>query len=87
MGIEDKDRSLSTYTRIEHAVKGCKSDELFKYSVDDNARGSFTGRIYVAEGAEKTEAYQSNRNLVGSDTARMESKPELEIYNDDVKCS
>lgn len=87
MAIEDEKRSLSTYSRINHDVKRCKSDELFKYSVDDDARGAFTGRIYVAEGAEKTEAYQSNRNLVGSDTARMESKPELEIYNDDVKCS
>lgn len=87
MGIEDENRSLSTYSRIDHAVAHCHSDELFKYSVDDNARGAFTGRIYVAEGAVKTEAYQSNRNLVGSETARMESRPELEIYNDDVKCS
>ena len=87
MGIEDERRRLSNYTHINHAVKHCKSDELFKYSVDDEARGAFTGRIYVAEGAEKTEAYQSNRNLVGSRTARMESRPELVIYNDDVKCS
>ena len=87
MAIEDEHRRLSTYSRIDHAVKNCRSDELFKYSVDDHARGSFTGRIYVAEGASKTEAYQSNRNIVGSTDARMESKPELEIYNDDVKCS
>lgn len=87
MGIEDECRKVSTYTRIDHAVPRCHSDELFKFSIDEEARGAFTGRIYVAEGAVKTEAYQSNRNLVGSDTARMESKPELEIYNDDVKCS
>ncbi|MDE5807129.1 MAG: SufD family Fe-S cluster assembly protein [Muribaculaceae bacterium] len=87
MGIEDEERSISTYSRISHDVPRCKSDELFKFSVDDYSRGAFTGRIYVAEGAVKTEAYQSNRNLVGSDNARMESKPELEIYNDDVKCS
>ncbi|MDE6297007.1 MAG: SufD family Fe-S cluster assembly protein, partial [Muribaculaceae bacterium] len=87
MGIEDDDRSISTFSRITHAVPRCKSDELFKYSIDDYAHGSFTGRIYVSPGAVKTEAYQSNRNLVGSNTARMESKPELEIYNDDVKCS
>ena len=55
--------------------------------VDGNATGAFAGLIYVAEGASKTEAYQSNRNLVGSDTAVMHSKPQLEIYNDDVKCS
>lgn len=87
MGIEDESRRVSTYTRINHNVGHCHSDELFKFTVDDEARAAFTGRIYVAPGAVKTEAYQSNRNIVGSDTARMESRPELEIYNDDVKCS
>lgn len=87
MGIEDKNRRTSVATCIEHNVPNCKSDELFKFTVDDEAKAAFAGRIYVAPGARGTEAYQSNRNLVGSDTARMESKPELEIYNDDVKCS
>ena len=87
MGIIDKKRQLENYTRVAHDVAQCNTDELFKYVVDEEASGSFTGRIYVAEGACKTEAYQSNRNLLGSDTARMFSKPQLEIYNDDVKCS
>ncbi len=87
MGIEDDTRRLDTHSRIAHDVPECQTDELFKYVVDDNAMGAFAGLIYVAEGASKTEAYQSNRNLVGSDTARMHSKPQLEIYNDDVKCS
>ena len=87
MGIEDKQRTVSTYSVIRHDVPRCQSDELFKYSVNDRASGSFTGKIYVAEGAVKTEAYQSNRNLLGSTEARMYSKPQLEIYNDDVKCS
>lgn len=87
MGIEDESRKISTYSRIEHACPECVSDELFKFTLDDNAKGSFTGRIYVAPGAVKTEAYQSNRNLVSSDEAQMLSRPELEIYNDDVKCS
>ena len=87
MGIEDKDRSLSTYTRIDHNHPRCHSNELFKFTLDDRSRGAFTGRIYVAEGAVKTEAYQSNRNLVSSNEAKMMSRPELEIYNDDVKCS
>ncbi|MCM1153021.1 MAG: SufD family Fe-S cluster assembly protein [Muribaculum sp.] len=87
MGIEDKDRVLDTYSRVDHAVPRCHTDELFKYVVDDDARGSFVGRIVVDHGAEKTEAYQSNRNIVGSGEARMFSKPQLEIYNDDVKCS
>lgn len=87
MGIEDDSRRLDTYSRIAHDVPDCNTDELFKYTVDDDAMGAFAGLIYVAEGASKTEAYQSNRNLVGSDTAKMHSKPQLEIYNDDVKCS
>lgn len=87
MGIEDDSRRLDTYSRIAHDVPDCNTDELFKYTVDDTAMGAFAGLIYVAEGATKTEAYQSNRNLVGSDSAKMHSKPQLEIYNDDVKCS
>lgn len=87
MGIEDMKRNLSTYSRVEHNAPDCHTEELFKYVVDDEASGAFTGMIYVAPGAEKTEAYQSNRNLVGSDKASMFSKPQLEIYNDDVKCS
>lgn len=87
MGIEDGSRQLESYSRISHDVAECHTDELFKYVVDDEARGAFTGRIYVAPGASGTTAYQSNRNLVGSDRARMFSKPQLEIYNDDVKCS
>lgn len=87
MGIEDGDRHLSTYSHISHNVPRCQSDELFKYTVDDRASGEFTGRIYVAPGSVKTEAYQANRNLVGSPEAKMYSRPQLEIYNDDVKCS
>lgn len=87
MGIEDSDRRLDTYSLIRHLKPRCHSNELFKYTVDGEARGAFCGRIYVAPGAVKTEAYQANRNVVGSDKARMFSKPQLEIYNDDVKCS
>ena len=87
MGIEDETRRLDTYSRISHDVPECNTDELFKYVVDGQAVGAFAGLIYVAEGASKTEAYQSSRNLVGSAEARMYSKPQLEIYNDDVKCS
>lgn len=87
MGIEDRSRHLDTYSRIEHRKGHCNTDELFKYVLDDEARGAFTGLIKVEQGADKTEAYQNNRNIVGSDTAKMFSKPQLEIYNDDVKCS
>lgn len=87
MGIADKDRLIDTYSRVNHDHGRCHTEELFKFSVDDIARCAFTGLVKVAPGAEKTEAYQSNRNLIGSDAARMFSKPQLEIYNDDVKCS
>lgn len=87
MGIADRDRRIDTYSRVDHDFPRCHTEELFKYSVDDKARCAFTGLVKVAPGAEKTEAYQSNRNLIGSDEARMYSKPQLEIYNDDVKCS
>lgn len=87
LGIEDHHNLLDNYSRIAHNAGDCHTDELFKYIVEDEGRGAFTGRIYVAPGAAKTEAYQSNRNLVTSDRARMFSKPQLEIYNDDVKCS
>lgn len=87
MGIEDCSRHLDSYSRIDHIAGDCHTDELFKYVVDDEAVGAFAGLIYVKPGADKTEAYQSNRNIVGSDRARMFSKPQLEIYDDDVKCS
>ena len=87
MAIEDGDRRAENSSRIEHDVEGCHTDELFKYVIDDRAVGSFEGRITVAPGADRTEAFQSNRNLVGSNEARMFSKPELVINADDVKCS
>lgn len=87
MGIEDRGRKIETYSYIDHKSTHCVTNELMKFTVDDEAVASFSGRIHVAPGAVKTEAYQSNRNIVGSEKARMFSKPQLEIYNDDVKCS
>ena len=87
MAIEDQQRKVSTYSRINHAVPHCISNELFKMSADGESRCAFTGRIIVRPGSVKTEAYQACRNLLAADTARVEARPELEIYNDDVKCS
>lgn len=87
MAIEDRQRKVSTYSRINHAVPHCVSNELFKMSADGESRCAFTGRIIVRPGSVKTEAYQACRNLLAADTARIEARPELEIYNDDVKCS
>ncbi|MBP5704387.1 MAG: SufD family Fe-S cluster assembly protein, partial [Paludibacteraceae bacterium] len=61
--------------------------ELFKYVMDDCSYGSFAGRILVEKNAQKTEAYQSNKNICAKATAKMYTKPQLEIYADDVKCS
>lgn len=87
LGIEDDRRRVSVHSSIRHDVPRCHSDELFKFTADGEAVGAFTGMIYVAPGAVGTEAYQANRNLVGSEQARIYTKPQLEIYNDDVKCS
>lgn len=87
MAIEDRQRKVSTYSRINHDVPNCISNELFKMSADGESRCAFTGRIIVRPGSVKTEAYQACRNLLAADTARIEARPELEIYNDDVKCS
>lgn len=87
MSVLDKEQQLDTYSLITHAVPCCTSTELFKNVLDDQAVGVFSGRILVKEGAQKTMAYQTNRNLCATREARMYSKPQLEIYADDVKCS
>ncbi len=87
MAIMDKEQQVDTYSHIIHAVPECKSVELFKNVLDERSVGSFSGRILVCEGAKKTRAYQTNRNMSLARDARMYSKPQLEIYNDDVKCS
>ena len=70
-----------------HAEPRCKSTELFKNVLDDNSVCAFGGRILVKKGADKTEAYQTNRNMCITRDARVYSMPQLEIYADDVKCS
>ena len=87
MAIADRGESVDNYTFIDHAVPHCHSNELFKYVIDDDAQGSFSGRILVRTDAQKTVAYQSNKNLCVTPEARMFTKPQLEIYADDVKCS
>ncbi len=87
LAISDKTQKIDNHTNIEHRVPHCQSNELFKYILDDQATGAFSGRIVVAQDAQKTQAYQNNRNLCGNRECRMFSKPQLEIYADDVKCS
>lgn len=75
------------YSSVVHRAERCHSDQLFKYVLDDEADGAFEGSITVTPQGRFTEAYQSNRNILASTRARMHTKPQLLIYNDDVKCS
>ncbi|MEO0793460.1 MAG: SufD family Fe-S cluster assembly protein, partial [Pseudomonadota bacterium] len=72
--------------RIDHAVPGCESRELFKGVLDDNARGVFQGKVIVQQIAQKTDGKQMAQALMLSPTCEFDSKPELEIYADDVVC-
>lgn len=72
---------------VRHLVPDCRSSELMKGVVSGDAVGAFTGRVYVAPDAQRTEALQQSRNLQLSDTAKIYTEPQLEIYADDVKCS
>lgn len=87
MVIGDEDQFVDNFVYMDHAVPNCTSTQLFKYVLDEEAVGSFCGRILVRPDSQKTLAYQSNNNLCTSPTAKMYSKPQLEIYADDVKCS
>lgn len=73
--------------RMDHLVPECHSTQLFKSIVDERAVARFFGLIKVVPDAQKTEAYQANHNLLLSEAARAYTKPQLEIYADDVKCS
>jgi len=85
--LVDKNQHVDNFTFIDHAKPHSDSVELFKGILDDNATGAFAGRILVQKDAQKTNAFQTNRNILLTDNARMNTKPQLEIYADDVKCS
>lgn len=79
--------SVTTETHVTHAVGGGTSVQLIKFVLDDNSRGRFIGDLKIAPDAQQTEAHQTNRNLLLSDTAEMRTQPQLEIYADDVKAT
>ena len=87
LAICDKDQHIDNFAFLDHVKPNCMSNELFKTVLNDRASGVFCGKILVEKDAQKTMAYQTNRNLLASDSAQMFSKPQLEIYADDVKCS
>ena len=87
MAIADKNQHVDNRTVIDHAAPSCRSNELYKYVLDEQATGAFAGLILVRPGAQHTDARQTNRNLCATREARMFTQPQLEIYADDVKCS
>lgn len=87
MAVADRSEQVDNYTFIDHQVSDCTSNELFKYVLDEQAVGAFSGKVLVREGAQRTVSQQTNRNICATREARMYTQPQLEIYADDVKCS
>jgi Fe-S cluster assembly protein SufD len=78
---------VDNHTSVDHRKPNSFSNELYKGIMDDSSRGVFNGKIYVRPNAQKTNAFQSNVNILMSDNASVDTKPQLEIWADDVKCS
>ncbi len=85
--LADGDRLMDTHTSLDHAMPHCTSHELYKGILAGKARAVFNGRILVRLDAQKTDAKQTNRALLLSDDATINSNPQLEIFADDVKCT
>ena len=85
--LADKRNHIDHHTIIEHEDEHCTSNELYKGILSGKSTAVFNGRIHVHNAAQKTDAIQSNQNLLLSDNAIIHTKPELEIYADDVKCT
>ena len=85
--LVDRKQHVENYLKINHNVPHCTSDTRFKGIIDDEASAVFNGHVYVAPGAQKTDAQQNNANIILTSTAKIDTKPFLEIYADDVKCS
>lgn len=79
--------NITAETHVTHTVGGGTSNQLIKFVLDDNSRGRFIGDLKIAQDAQQTEAHQTNRNLLLSETAEMRTQPQLEIYADDVKAT
>ena len=85
--IADKEQHVDNNTVIDHKVEHCTSSQLYKYVLDEKAKGAFAGRVLVRHGAQKTSSEMRNQNICATREARMFTQPMLEIYADDVKCS
>ena len=78
---------IDNHTVVDHVKPNCQSNELYKGIIDDQATAVFNGKIFVQPDAQKTNAFQSNKNILMSESATVNTKPQLEIFADDVKCS
>ena len=85
--LMDRTQHVENQVFVDHAKPNCYSNELFKGILDEEATAVFNGHILVRKDAQKTNAFQNNKNILMSDTAKANAKPFLEIYADDVKCS
>lgn len=81
------DTLVDNHTVVDNVKPHCESNELYKGVIDNNATAVFNGKIFVQKDAQKTNAFQSNKNILLSDSATVNTKPQLEIFADDVKCS
>lgn len=87
ISFTDQKQHVDNFTMIEHAMPNCQSNQIYKNVLDNESTGAFSGRIHVARDAQQTNAFQRNNNVLLSDKARMQTKPQLIIDADDVKCS
>lgn len=85
--IVKENHHTDNHTMVEHRAPNCTSNELYKGVIADNATGVFNGKILVYRDAQKTNAYQSNKNILMGDKSTINTKPQLEIYADDVRCT
>ena len=87
LAIGDKEQHIDNRTLVDHKTGRCTSNELYKYILDEESTGVFSGKMLIREGAQHTVSEQTNRNLCLTSCAHMYAQPQLEIYADDVKCS
>ena len=87
ISILDNNQFADNHTFVDHKKAYCRSNEMYKGIYLGEAKGVFNGKIMVRKDAQKIDAFQSNNNLLLSSNATIDSKPQLEIYADDVKCS
>jgi Fe-S cluster assembly protein SufD len=87
IAFSDRKQHIDNFTKVEHTRPHCQSNQVYKYVLDNHSSGAFSGQIHVARDAQKTIAFQRNNNLLLTDSANMQTKPQLIIDADDVKCS